>query len=93
MGAEPYFAAGFPAGHRNHQVALVGAPGGKAQLPGDALRHRHHLFGKTGGTVLPQQFLQCVHQKGLAGLFLRHFLFHVSQPLFVKKYPTPSYKK
>ena len=74
MGAEPHLAAGFPAGYRDDQVALIRAPGGKAQLPGDALGYGDHFVRKAGGAVLPEQFLQRVNQKGLAGLhfFLRH---------------------
>lgn len=77
MGAEPYLVSALPTGHCDDQIALVGAMGVKSQFPGDLLCHSHDPFGKAGGTVLSQQLLQRIHQKGLTGLSLHLFLCHI----------------
>lgn len=92
MGAKAHLAAGFPTGHRDDQIALVGAPGGKALFPGNVFRHRHYLFGKAGGAVLPQQFLERILQERLAG-FPHRFLCHIFHPFFVAHFLIPSYIK
>ena len=62
----------FPAGHRHHQVSLVGAADGVAVVPGDLLRLPHYLVRKAAGAVNGQKPLGNVHELPPASLCIQH---------------------
>ena len=53
--------ATFPARNSDGRIVLVDTMDDKSQLVGDILCHSCDSFGESGGMVLIQQLLQCIH--------------------------------